>query len=76
MLINILITEDDFRVAQIHEAYINKIDGMQVVGSAMNAEETLNLLSKQSVHLLLLDIYMPDRLGTELLHEIGSPILD
>ncbi|WP_085993223.1 response regulator [Oceanobacillus senegalensis] len=69
-MIRVAIAEDDFRVAKIHEAYIEKIEGMCVIGSAINAVETLDLLNKQSVDLLLLDIYMPDRLGTELLWEI------
>ncbi|MGJ9459967.1 response regulator [Oceanobacillus sp. CF4.6] len=69
-MIKVAIVEDDFRVAKIHEAYIEKIAGMRVTWSAINASETLKLLDEQSVDLLLMDIYMPDRLGTELLQEI------
>ncbi|WP_010651394.1 response regulator [Oceanobacillus massiliensis] len=69
-MINVIIAEDDFRVAKIHEAYMEKIEGMCVVGRAMNASDTLDLLSEQSVDLLLLDVYMPDMLGTDLLQEI------
>lgn len=69
-MIRVAIAEDDFRIGKIHEAYIEKIEGMSVVGSALNASDTLELLDKQSVDLLLMDIYMPDRLGTDLLQEI------
>jgi two-component system, CitB family, response regulator CitT len=77
-MIRVAIAEDDFRIGKIHEAYIEKIDDMCVVGSAINASETLELLDKQTVDLLLMDIYMPDRLGTDLLQEIreNHPGLD
>jgi CitB family two-component system response regulator CitT len=77
-MINVAIAEDDFRVAQIHEAYLEKVKGMQLVGKAMNAMETFKLLEGHSIDLLLLDVYMPDQLGTEMLHEIrlSHPGLD
>ncbi|WP_097150212.1 response regulator [Ureibacillus acetophenoni] len=77
-MINVLIAEDDFRIAQIHEEYLSQIKGMNVIGKALNAKETMKLLSNQPVDLLLLDIYMPDQLGIELLSEIRGkfPMLD
>lgn len=69
-MIKVGIAEDDFRIAKIHEAYIEKMEGISVLWRAINASETLELLDKQPVDLLLMDIYMPDRLGTELLQEI------
>ncbi|MCM3584857.1 response regulator [Mesobacillus maritimus] len=68
--IQVLIAEDDFRIAQIHEGFLAQVKGTNCVGKAMNAQETMTLLDKHSVDLLLLDIYMPDRLGTDLLMEI------
>lgn len=68
--INVVIAEDDFRIAQIHEEFLKKVNGMNLVGKALNATETLKLLNQYHVDLLLLDIYMPDRLGTDLLMEI------
>ncbi|AQQ52211.1 response regulator [Planococcus lenghuensis] len=69
-MIRVAISEDDFRVAQIHEAFLKKISGVTVVGKAVNAKETLALLETEQVDLLLLDVFMPDRLGSDLLHEI------
>ncbi|WP_277620273.1 response regulator [Mesobacillus campisalis] len=68
--IKVIIAEDDFRIAQIHEEYLRQVKGMELVGKALNARETLNLLSEYPADLLLLDVYMPDRLGTDLLMEI------
>lgn len=69
-MINVIIAEDDFRVAQIHEAYLAEVKQMNLVGKASNAKETFELLEKLDVDLLLLDVYMPDQLGTELLAKV------
>ena len=68
--VNVLIAEDDFRVASIHEKFLNKMDDVLVVGKAINAKETMNLLDQVPCDLLLLDVYMPDKLGTDLLLDI------
>lgn len=68
--IKIAIAEDDFRVADIHEKFIEKISGVEVVGKALNAEKTFELLNTGKVDLLLLDIYMPDQLGTDIIPAI------
>lgn len=68
--VNVVIAEDDFRIAQIHEEFLSRVKGMKLIGKALNAKETMNLLNSQAVDLLLLDIYMPDQLGTDLLAEI------
>ncbi|WP_080848557.1 response regulator [Cytobacillus gottheilii] len=69
-MIKVIIAEDDYRVARIHEEFIEKIDGVEVTGKALNAQATLNLLEEKSADLLIMDIYMPDRLGSSLLPEI------
>lgn len=69
-MIHVAIAEDDFRVASIHERFLLKIEGVKFVGKSLNGEETLRLLKEKSVDLLLLDIYMHDQLGTDLLHII------
>lgn len=64
------IAEDDFRVAEVHEQFLAKVEEVELVGKALNARETMDLLRNNNVDLLLLDIYMPDELGTELLPAI------
>lgn len=71
-MIHIAIAEDDFRVAQIHERLIKQLDGFKIIGKAANAKETLALLKEHKADLLLLDIYMPDELGTALIPDIRS----
>ncbi|MFQ3545482.1 response regulator [Halobacillus rhizosphaerae] len=66
----VVIAEDDFRVAGLHEKFLHGIDHIEIAGKALNGEDTLKLVEEMQPDLLLLDVYMPDRLGTDLLHEI------
>ncbi|GAB4074926.1 response regulator [Barrientosiimonas marina] len=77
-MIRVAIAEDDFRVANIHEGFLEKIDGVEVAGQAMNGKETVQLLNEQEVDLLLLDIYLPDMMGINLITQIRDmqPYLD
>ncbi|WP_059103270.1 response regulator [Shouchella shacheensis] len=65
-MINVCVTEDDFRIAGLHEDVVNRIEPFFCVGKASSAKDTIELLEKKDVHLILLDIYMPDDFGTNL----------
>jgi two-component system, CitB family, response regulator CitT len=65
--IKVVISEDDFRIADIHEKFLMKFTEFEVVGKALNGEETLRILKLKEPDLLLLDVYLPDMLGAELL---------
>lgn len=69
-MINVIIVEDDYRVAGIHEEFLMKINGVNLVGKALNGKDTLQLMRENTVDLVLLDIYMPDMLGTKLIQDI------
>ncbi|WP_152657957.1 response regulator [Oceanobacillus sp. CFH 90083] len=64
---NVVIAEDDYRVALLHEKYLQTFSEISVVGRALNGKELKELLKKEPVDVVLLDIYFPDTLGTELL---------
>ncbi|WP_082233196.1 response regulator [Halobacillus massiliensis] len=66
----VIIAEDDYRVAQLHEKFINEINGMEVAAKALNAGAALKAVKDHKPDLLLLDVYMPDRLGIDLLPEL------
>ncbi|MEH7387283.1 response regulator [Bacillus sp. JJ1521] len=65
--IKVVIAEDDFRIADIHEKYLMKFKDFEVIGKTINGEETLRLLHSEQPDLLLLDVYLPDMLGAEML---------
>ncbi|MBS2968140.1 response regulator [Metabacillus sp. KIGAM252] len=66
----VAIAEDDFRVAQIHEQFLETMEGFELSGKSANGRETLALLEKEPAEVLLLDVYLPDTLGTDLLPQI------
>ncbi|HSP21974.1 MAG TPA: response regulator [Planococcus sp. (in: firmicutes)] len=66
-MIEILIIEDDKRIADIHRRFIEKMDGFQVVGSAHNGSEAKDWIQALQPQLILLDVHLPDMKGTELL---------
>ncbi|WP_339146031.1 MULTISPECIES: response regulator [unclassified Sutcliffiella] len=66
-MINVAIAEDDFRVASIHEQFLQKIEGVRVVNKALNASQTMDQLAKGETDLILLDNFMPDESGVSLL---------
>lgn len=71
-MIEILIIEDDKRIADIHKRFIEKIEGFQVVGSAHNGTEGKDWIQALKPELILLDVYLPDMKGTDLLPFIQS----
>lgn len=77
-LIEVLIIEDDLRIADIHQRFIEKIEGFTVVGSAHTGDEAKDWISALLPDLVLLDVYLPDVLGTELMDYIhkNSPETD
>lgn len=72
--IHVLIIEDDFRVAEITRGLVEKIDGFMVDGIAKSGDEAIVFLQNCSrkPDLVLLDVFIPDRSGHELLHELRS----
>ena len=69
-MIRVLVVEDDFRVAQVHAAFAERVPGFKVVGNARTVAEARQWLREQPPDLILLDSYLPDGSGLELLREI------
>jgi len=69
-MIRTLIVEDDFRVADLHRAYVEKLPGFAVVGQAGTGAEALRMVVTTRPDLMLLDIYLPDMSGLEVMRAI------
>ncbi|MGM0542976.1 MAG: response regulator [Pseudomonadota bacterium] len=65
----ILVVEDDFRIADIHRAFIEQSEGFEVVAVARNGAEAREKMARHAaaIQLVLLDAYLPDVEGLELL---------
>src|SRR6202171_2397724 len=69
-MIRTLIVDDDFRVAALHRAYVEKVPGFTVVGEAGTGAEALRLIAQAKPDLVLLDIYLPDISGLDVMRTI------
>ncbi|GDY31944.1 response regulator [Gandjariella thermophila] len=69
-MIRVLVVEDDFRVAQVHAAFAERVPGFTVVGTASTAEEARGKIRDREPDLVLLDHYLPDSSGLALLAEL------
>jgi response regulator of citrate/malate metabolism len=66
----VLIVDDDFMVARIHTGFVERTPGFEVVGVAHNGAEALNQLDRLGPDLVLLDVYLPDTSGLDLLQQM------
>lgn len=71
-MISVLIVEDDPMVAELNKRYLAQIEGFSLAGIVQNGAEALAFLEQNEVQLILLDIFMPDIDGMELLSRIRA----
>jgi response regulator of citrate/malate metabolism len=58
--IRTLVVDDDFRVARIHAAFVERVDGFAVAGVAQRAEQATEAIRDLRPDLVLMDVYLPD----------------
>ncbi|MBU8881337.1 response regulator [Bacillus sp. FJAT-29790] len=71
-MIQVLIVEDDFRIADINRQFVNRINGFTVLDVVKTGEEALAYLRNNTTlpHLILLDVYIPDVEGLNLFWQL------
>ncbi|MCP9205622.1 response regulator [Streptomyces sp. NEAU-Y11] len=69
--IDVLVVDDDVRVARVNAAYVGKVPGFRVTGRAHSAAEALAFLEGGGhADLVLLDHYLPDGTGLALVGQL------
>lgn len=58
--IRTLVVDDDFRVARIHAAFIDKTEGFTTVGTVHGAAQAVEAIDTLRPDLVLMDVYLPD----------------
>ncbi|MBC7271686.1 MAG: response regulator [Streptomyces sp.] len=70
-MIEVLVVDDDVRVARVNAAYVGKVPGFHVAGEAHSAAQALLRLAElPRVDLVLMDHYLPDGTGLEAVQEM------
>ncbi|MBS4022732.1 MAG: response regulator [Dethiobacter sp.] len=70
--IRTVIVEDDPMVMQVNTQYINDIGCFDIVGTAESGSIAVEIIRGLLPDLVILDIYLPDKSGIEVLKELRS----
>lgn len=73
MKIKCLIVDDEPLAIRLIENHISKIEVLEVIATANNAMKAFEILNRQQIDLLFLDIKMPNITGIDFLKSIKNP---
>jgi len=68
-----IIVDDEPLAIEVVESYINRLDDFEIVAKCNNALKAFEILQKQSVDVIFLDIQMPKLTGIEFLKSLKNP---
>jgi len=73
MKIRCLLIDDEPPALEVLESHISCINCLEIVGQCKNAIEAIDVLHRNQVDLIFLDIKMPKMLGTDFLKNLSHP---
>lgn len=68
--IRVLIVDDDYHVAGIHAAYVERVVGFVVIGQAHTAVQAQEMAIRLRPDLVLMDIFLPDGNGLDVVRTL------
>ncbi len=73
-MINVLVVDDDAMVAELNRCYVGQVPGFSCCGTASTLQQAKEFVlnTQQSIDLILLDVYMQQDNGLDLLPELRS----
>lgn len=74
-MIHVLVVEDDFMVAQVHRRVVERVEGFLVVDCVHSGAAALQRVMAEPPDLVVLDLYLPDVPGLEVLRQIRAAAL-
>jgi two-component system, CitB family, response regulator len=73
--LQVLIVDDDFHVAKLHASYVDAVPGFTALPPAGTAEVALRAVHSLQPDLVLLDVFLPDALGLDLLRALDTDVI-
>jgi response regulator of citrate/malate metabolism len=70
--IDVLVVDDDFMVARVHRAYVERVGPFRVVGTAGSGGEAVAAVDALRPDLVLLDLYLPDVFGLDVIPRLRA----
>jgi len=71
----VIIVDDEPLALDVLETYIEKLPSLELVARCDNAIEAFDILSKEQIDIMFLDIQMPQLTGIEFLKSLSNPPL-
>jgi response regulator of citrate/malate metabolism len=71
-VIRVLVVDDDFMVARVHTGFVSRVEGFEVVGTCHTGADAVAAAARLTPDLVLLDLYLPDTFGLDVLAELRS----
>ncbi len=71
-MIRVLVVDDDFMVARIHERFVARTDGFAVAGTVGTGADALTAVADLDPDLVLLDVHLPDMSGIDVLRSLRA----
>ncbi|MFI8890270.1 response regulator [Streptomyces paradoxus] len=70
--IDVLVVDDDFMVARVHRAFVERVEPFRVVGTAHTGEQAIEAVDELRPDLILLDLYLPDLFGLDVIPRLRT----
>ncbi|MFS8199843.1 response regulator [Streptomyces sp. CWNU-52B] len=70
--IDVLVVDDDFMVARVHRAFVDRVEPFRVVGVASTGEQATRAVDELHPDLVLLDLYLPDLFGLDVIPRLRT----
>jgi response regulator of citrate/malate metabolism len=71
-MIRVLVVDDDYHVARAHALSVARVPGFTVVGEAHTGAEAQEQIRRLEPDLLLLDMYLPDVNGLDIVRQVAA----
>lgn len=70
--IDVLVVDDDFMVARVHRTFVERVGPFRVIGTAHTGQQAIDAVEELRPDLVLLDLYLPDVFGLDLIPRLRS----